>query len=67
MNNGVREWKMVKDIKSITDDFDRIGEAFLKEKKDAVRISNIGMAKSQLLSQRDIVDFAVKWMEANRK
>jgi aminoglycoside 3-N-acetyltransferase len=64
---GKRIWKQVEDIKSITEDFDELGKAFLDEKRDKIRVSSIGQAKSQLFSQRELVDFAVLWMEENRK
>jgi aminoglycoside 3-N-acetyltransferase len=64
---GKRIWKQVEDIKSITEDFNDLGKAFMDEKRDMVTISSIGQAESQLFSQRDLVDFAVKWMEKNRK
>ena len=43
--DGKRIWKQVRDIKSITDDFNDLGDAFLKQKKDTVKISNIGAGK----------------------
>jgi aminoglycoside 3-N-acetyltransferase len=67
ISGGRRIWKKIKDIKSIDDDFNDIGDAFLRENKDKVKISEVGQAKSQLFRQRDLVDFAVKWMEKNRK
>jgi aminoglycoside 3-N-acetyltransferase len=63
---GKRIWKQVEDIKSITDDFNDLGKAFLSEKKDVISVSSIGQTKSQLFPQRELVDFAVKWMEKNR-
>ena len=47
--------------------FEELGSAFNKEKKENIKISNIGKANSQLFKQRDLVDFAVSWMETNRK
>jgi aminoglycoside 3-N-acetyltransferase len=67
MTGGKRIWKAVEDIKSKTDDFNDLGKAFLDEKKDVVSASSIGQARSQLFPQRELVDFAVKWMEKNRK
>jgi aminoglycoside 3-N-acetyltransferase len=63
---GKRIWKQVKDIKSITEDFNGLGKAFMDEKMDAIHLSSIGQAKSQLFPQRELVDFATKWMEKNR-
>jgi aminoglycoside 3-N-acetyltransferase len=67
MVSGEREWVDIKDIKTYTEDFEKLGSAFMKEKKELIKISNIGQASSQLFHQRDLVDFAVSWMEANRK
>lgn len=67
MVSGKRKWVDLKDIKSSTEDFKELGSAFLNNKKGLIKISRIGQAKSQLFRQRDLVDFAVKWMEANRK
>lgn len=67
MVSGERKWVGIKDIRSSTDDFEELGSAFMKEKKELIKISNIGQARSQLFRQRDLVDFAVSWMEANRK
>lgn len=62
-----RKWVDIKDIKSSTEDFEELGSAFMKDKKELIKISDIGQARSQLFCQRDLVDFAVDWMEANRK
>jgi len=67
MHNGKRIWKEVRDIRSVTDDFNDLGGAFLKGKKDVIRTGNIGQADSQFFRQRDLVDFAIGWMENNRK
>ena len=67
MVSGERKWVDIKDIKSSAEDFEELGSVFIKKKKELIKISNIGQAKSQLFHQRDLVDFAVSWMEANRK
>jgi aminoglycoside 3-N-acetyltransferase len=66
MDNGKRTWKEARDIKSITDDFNDLGDAFLKEKKDVIMVSDIGQAGSQFFRQRELVDFAIRWMKNNR-
>jgi len=65
MENGERVWKEYKDIAFNADDFPAIGADF--EKENAIGAGDIGRAKSKLLSQRELVDYAVKWMEANRR
>ena len=67
MVSGRREWVDIKDIKSYTDDFEDIGSAFFKSKDMSVKEAKIGQARSQLFRQKDLVDFAVSWMEKNRK
>jgi len=67
MVSGERKWVDIKDINSSTEDFEELGSAFMKKKKELIKISNIGQAESQLFRQRDLVDFAVRWMETNRK
>ncbi|TET51120.1 MAG: AAC(3) family N-acetyltransferase, partial [Actinomycetota bacterium] len=67
MVSGKRKWVDIKDVKTNTDDFEKLGSDFMKNKESSIRTSNIGQARSQLFRQRDLVDFAVDWMEANRK
>lgn len=67
MVSGRREWVDIKDIKSYTDDFKDIGSAFFKSNDISVMEAEIGQAKSQLFRQKDLVDFAIRWMEKNRK
>ncbi|MCD4669589.1 MAG: AAC(3) family N-acetyltransferase [Actinomycetia bacterium] len=65
--SGKRKWVDLKDIKSNTEDFEELGLAFMKEKKELIKISNIGQARSQFFRQRELVDFAVRWIKVNRK
>jgi aminoglycoside 3-N-acetyltransferase len=67
MVSGRREWVDIVDIKSYTDDFEDIGSAFSRSSDIYVVQAEIGQAKSQSFRQRDLVDFAVNWMETNRK
>jgi len=64
---GKRKWVDLKDIKPVTDDFEKLGSGFVKNKEADIRTGYIGQAKSQLFRQKDLVDFAVNWMEKNRK
>lgn len=65
IENNKRIWKEYKDIEYNDNDFMKIGADF--EKQNNVNIGNIGLAKTRLISQRKLVDFAVKWMEKNRE
>jgi aminoglycoside 3-N-acetyltransferase len=60
-----REWITYDDIVFDTDDFVEIGQAF-EEATGLVRIGKIGDAAVRLMPQRELVDFAVQWMSANR-
>jgi aminoglycoside 3-N-acetyltransferase len=65
--NQVREWVVFKDYKDFTDDFAKLGRDFAKVNLPNVSIANIGNARSQFFKQKDLVDFAVYWLEKNRK
>ncbi len=62
---GQREWVTIKDIDLQAEDFERIGQDFLTETGKGSR-GNVGLAEAQLIPQRDLVDYAVTWMERHR-
>jgi len=64
MENGIRVWKAYTTLYVDGEDFEEIGTAFEKERP--VNIGKIGDAESRLMKQRDIVDFAISWIEKNR-
>ena len=51
-------------IEISSDDFEELGAAF--EEAVGSRRGTVGAAECRLLSQRELVDFAVEWFEANR-
>ncbi len=60
-------WITFEDINLDSSDFDRIGEDFLQSDAGRkVSKGRIGLAPCQLLRQRDVVDYAVGWLEAHR-
>ena len=60
-------WVAFSEFETDSSDFDRVGEAFLQsEAGHAVHRGRVGLADSQLMPQRDVVDFAVSWLEENR-
>ena len=60
-------WVAFSEFETDSSDFDRLGEAFLKsEAGRAVRRGRVGLAASQLMPQRGVVDFAVSWLPDNR-
>jgi aminoglycoside 3-N-acetyltransferase len=65
MVKGVREWVSFKMMSLDTDDFNTIGNAY--ESQAGIQRGQVGEAVVRLLRQRPLVDFAVEWMEANRK
>lgn len=65
MVNGERKWVTYNTLVVDGEDFVDIGKDFEKENK--VKTVIIGNAVCRLMKQRDIVDFAIKWIEKNRK
>ena len=65
LENGQRVWKAYETLFVDGEDFERIGAAF--EQAHAVRLGKVGGAELRLMQQRALVDFAVGWMEENRK
>lgn len=65
LENGVRVWKEYSTLFVDGEDFEKIGEAFENAYKPA--IGKIGEADARLMMQRDIVDFAILWIEKNRQ
>ena len=64
MEDGKRVWKSYSTLFVDGEDFEDIGEAF--EKEHVISEAMIGNAVIKLMSQRDVVDFSVKWIEENR-
>ena len=67
MDNGRRAWKILEDFGDDSDDFNTIGEAFEKVHPEKITLNRIGQAEVRLMPSRDLIDFAVEWMNANRK
>ena len=62
-----RRWVTFEDIDLDSSDFDRIGEDFLRsDAGNGLHCGRVGLASCQLMPQRDIVDFAVDWLQKNR-
>lgn len=62
--DGKRKWVDYEDIDHDSGDFEEIGSNY--EKIINYIPGKVGLAEARLLSQRDIVDYAVKWMNKNR-
>ncbi len=65
MVDGERKWVSYETLFVDGEDFIEIGEAF--EKEHSVNMGKIGDATIRCMSQREVVDFAVSWIEKNRK
>ena len=65
MENGQRVWKSYDTLFVDSEDFAEIGEAF--ENRHSVQKVTLGNATITLMKQRELVDFAVQWIEQNRK
>ena len=65
LENGCRVWKGYATLFVDGEDFTQIGAAF--EAECPVRKASLGSGTITLMGQRQLVDFAVRWMEANRK
>lgn len=63
--NGARVWKWFDDFAYDSGDFSLIGEAF--EKEAAIIRGRVGNADCRLFDMRSGVDFALKWLQENRK
>ena len=66
--SGVRTWTTFENVGLDDSDFEQIGDAFVNsDVGSAVHRGKVGLADCQLMSQREIVDFAVDWIEAHRR
>ena len=65
MENGHRAWKQYETLFVDGEDFDEIGVAF--ENIYSIHKEALGNGVIRLMKQRDLVDFAVRWIEENRK
>ncbi|WP_422657597.1 aminoglycoside N(3)-acetyltransferase [Paenibacillus sp. EC2-1] len=64
--NGIEQWETYDDVNNESDDFDNIFDEF-KSKTNLVIEGQVGEAVSYLIPQKDMVDFALEWMNRNRK
>ena len=65
--SGSRTWTIFENINADASDFERIGDAFVNSHAgNVVQHGRVGLADCQLMPQREIVDFAIGWLEAHR-
>ncbi len=65
MQDGKREWKTYETLYVDGEDFNEIGQAF--EQQGDVNKIHLGNGILTFMKQRQVVDFAVRWIEENRK
>lgn len=65
IENGCRVWKRYETLYVDGKDFTEIGEAF--ENTCTVHKTTLGNGTVRLMKQRELVDFAVRWIEENRR
>lgn len=63
--DGERKWVEYQDLAFDSDDFVQIGEHYQRD-QGIVREGQLGNTKGLLMPGRDLVDYAVRWMETNR-
>jgi aminoglycoside 3-N-acetyltransferase len=64
MVDGTRQWVEYDDLDLYDEDFITIGRAFAETGRE--RMGTVGTGTARLIRQREVVDFAVEWMNANR-
>ncbi len=64
MKNGKRKWVVWKELDLNPDDFEEIGQDF--ETLNQYKPKKVGLADARLLSQRELIDFAINWIKKNR-
>ncbi len=65
MVDGKREWVTYETLYVDGEDFNEIGEAF--EQRNRLSEVPLGNCTIKFMRQRELVDFAVEWIELNRK
>lgn len=66
MLDGIRQWVKIREWDEHSENFIKLGKAYKKAGGSLVE-GKIGMAESQLIPQRELVDFGVGWMNENVK
>ncbi|HDD61868.1 MAG TPA: AAC(3) family N-acetyltransferase [Chloroflexi bacterium] len=64
--DGKRQWVKIRDWDEHSENFIKLGKAY-KKAGGSIMEGKIGMAKSKLIPQRELVDFGVDWMNENVK
>jgi aminoglycoside 3-N-acetyltransferase len=65
IQGSTQRWVWFQDINNDDSDFEKIGADFTRE-TGLVETGEIGLARAYLMPQRQLVDYAVQWIEKNR-
>lgn len=65
--DGQRQWVTFDSLVPNDEDFSQIGQAFEETHPRHARVRKVGNATARLAAARPLVDFAVTWIEQNRK
>jgi aminoglycoside 3-N-acetyltransferase len=65
MLRDTRYWVEFDMLRLDADDFNQIGAAY--ESAHNIPIHHVGQAETRFMKQRPLIDFAVQWMDQNRK
>jgi aminoglycoside 3-N-acetyltransferase len=63
---GADGWEVVTDVRLDSDDFDRLGAAFERERPGAVAVGRAGAAEARLVPVAESVAFAEGWLREHR-
>ncbi|WP_342564026.1 AAC(3) family N-acetyltransferase [Paenibacillus sp. FSL R7-0345] len=63
---GNRQWVQFRDLNWDSEDFAALGGDFGRETR-LIRHGNVAASAAQLMPQRELVDYGVKWLERKRK
>jgi aminoglycoside 3-N-acetyltransferase len=66
LRDGERVWAEFNDIQIDDEDFEELGTDFEADRPGAVRHGEVGVGDATLVDQRELVDYAVDWLEENR-
>jgi aminoglycoside 3-N-acetyltransferase len=66
LQEGVRKWVKIKEMQENSEDFEEIGKAYQKA-GGKLMAGKVGNANSILIPQRELIDYAARWMVENRK
>jgi aminoglycoside 3-N-acetyltransferase len=65
LKEGKRVWVKIRDWNIDDSDFREIGEDFERE-MECVSLGKVAQAQCRLMPQRELVDYAMRWIERNR-